>query len=346
MRGLLAPLVKLSIFLVVTIAATYLLAVTIANKNSGSTTSYKAIFTDVTSLNVGDDVRIAGVRVGSVTGLKIVNHNQAQVSFSVAKSRSLPKSTIAKIRYRNLIGQRFLEIDNGAGDPNDLLKAHQTIPASQTQNALDLTALFGGFQPLFQGLNPTEINSLSLSVIQTLQGEGGTIQLLLQQVGDVTNALADKDQIIGELIDNLNSLLTTVAQRDTELGDLVDQLQRFVSGLSADRTTIGNSIDSINALAASTTDLLIQSRPPLKADVVALTNLAGLLNKNSGDLASAIQTTPLIAGELTRTASYGSWFNFYLCQVTAATGINLPVVGTVLNPNYPLGGGARCAGTS
>ena len=346
MRGLLAPMVKLSIFLVVTIMATYLLAVTIANKTGGSTTSYKAIFTDVTSLNVGDDVRIAGVRVGSITGLKIVNRNQAEVSFTVAKSRSLPVSSIAEIRYRNLIGQRFLEIDDGAGDQNDLLKPHGVIPVGQTQNALDLTALFGGFQPLFQGLNPTEINQLSMSVIETLQGEGGTIELLLQQVGDVTNALADKDQVIGELIDNLNSLLTTVAQRDTELGDLVDQLQRFVSGLSDDRQTIGNSIDNINSLAASTTNLLIQARPPLQQDVTALTSLAANLNQNKGDLASAIQTTPLVAGELTRTASYGSWFNFYLCSVTAATGINLPVVGTVLNPNYPLGGGARCAGTS
>jgi len=281
-----------------------------------------------------------------VTGLKIVNRDQAQVSFTVARSRSLPKSVIAKIRYRNLIGQRFLEVDDGPGDQSDVLVPHGVIPVSHTQNALDLTALFGGFQPLFQGLNPTEINELSMSVIQTLQGEGGTIQLLLQQVGDVTNAVADKDQVIGELIDNLNSLLTTVAQRDSELGDLVDQLQRFVSGLSADRTTIGNSIDSINALTASTTDLLLQARPPLKADVTALTSLAANLNKNSGDLASAIQTTPLVAGELTRTASYGSWFNFYLCQVVAATGINLPAVGTVLNPNYPFGGGPRCAGTS
>ncbi len=346
MRGLLSPIIKLSIFLVVTIMATYLLAVTIANKSGGATTPYKAVFTDVTSLNVGDDVRIAGVRVGSITGLKIINHDQAQVSFDVSKSRTLPVSSIAKIRYRNLIGQRFLEIDDGAGDPNDLLKAHGTIPVAQTQNALDLTALFGGFQPLFQGLNPTEINELSLSVIQTLQGEGGTIELLLQQVGDVTNALADKDQVIGELIDNLNSLLTTVAQRSSELGDLVDQLQRFVSGLSADRTTIGNSIDNINSLAESTTNLLIQARPPLQQDVTALTNLAANLNKNSGDLASAIQTTPLVAGELTRTASYGSWFNFYLCQITAATGITLPVVGTVLNPSYPLAGGARCSGTS
>lgn len=346
MRGLLSPMIKLAIFLVVTIFATYLLAVTIANKNSQSTSPYKAIFTDVTSLNVGDDVRIAGVRVGSITGLKIVNRDQAEVSFTVAKSRSLPKSSIAEIRYRNLIGQRFLEIDDGAGDQNDLLKPHAVIPVTQTQNALDLTALFGGFQPLFQGLDPTEINQLSMSVIQTLQGEGGTIELLLQQVGDVTNALADKDQIIGELIDNLNSLLTTVAQRDGELGSLVDELQQFVSGLSADRTTIGNSIDNINSLAASTTNLLIQARPPLQQDVTALTSLAANLNKNSGDLASAIQTTPLIAGELTRTASYGSWFNFYLCQVSAATGINLPVVGTVLNPDYPLGGGARCSGTS
>ncbi len=330
-------------FLIVTIVATYLLAVTIQNRASGSTDSYNAIFSDVTSLNVGDDVRIAGVRVGSVTALKLVDRNDARVSFTVLKSRSLPKSVTAVIRYRNLIGQRYVEIDDGAGSPNDILKPHGTIPLSQTQPALDLTALFGGFQPLFQGLDPDEINQLSENVIQTLQGESGTIDGLLQNVGDLTNALADKDQVIGELIDNLNGVLSAVAQRDDELSSLVDNLQSFVSGLAQDRTQIGNSITGINELATTTTGLLSAARPALKTDIVALTNLASVLNQNSGDLASAIQNTPDIAGELTRTASYGSWFNFYLCSVGGS--VTLPVVGQQ-TVSSPLVTGARCSGTS
>ena len=77
--------------------------------------------------------------------------------------------------------------------------------------------LFQGFQPLVQGLDADEINQLSLEIIQTLQGEGGALELLLTHLADLTNALADKDQVIGDVIDNLSSVLNAVGERDTEL---------------------------------------------------------------------------------------------------------------------------------
>ncbi|PZS13975.1 MAG: MCE family protein [Pseudonocardiales bacterium] len=316
MRGLLAPLIKLVVFLVVTSFATYVLAATIANTSYGATKSYKAVFTDVAGLSLGDDVRIAGVRVGTVKDIKIVKHDLAQISFTVVKERSLPKSTHARLRYRNLIGQRYLDIVQGAGDPNDLLKNNGTIPQSQTANALDLTALFQGFQPLFTGLNADQINALSTEIIQSLQGEGGSLELLLTNLGDLTNAIADKDQVIGSVVDNLASVLTVVGDRDAELSNLILQLQGFISGLSADRNAIGNSIDSINALATSTAGLLTRVRGPLAKDIVDITALTANLNRNSATVQSVLQELPGTVATLVRTGSYGSWFNFYLCSVS------------------------------
>jgi phospholipid/cholesterol/gamma-HCH transport system substrate-binding protein len=322
MRGLLSPLLKLIIFLVVTSLATYVLAATIANTSFGSTTSYQADFQDVIGLQLGDDVRIAGVRVGSITDIKIVKHNTAQVSFTVQKNRPLPKSTEAHLRYRNLIGQRYLDIEQGAGDPNDMLKKNGTIPESQTFPALDLTALFQGFKPLFQGLNATEINKLSTEIIQTLQGEGGSFELLLGNLGDLTNAIADKDQVIGSVVDNLTSVLTAVGSRDTELSNLILQLQQFVTGLAQDRTVIGNSITGINALTTSTAGLLTQIRRPLAKDITDLTGFTNVLNKNSDTVQFVLRELPGTVATLIRTASYGSWFNFYLCTLSGT--ITLP----------------------
>jgi phospholipid/cholesterol/gamma-HCH transport system substrate-binding protein len=322
MRGLLSPLIKLIVFLVITTFATYVLGATIANTSYGSTVSYRADFSDAAGLDIGDDVRIAGVRVGSVMGIKIVNHNVAQVEFGVQKSRPLPTSVIARLRYRNLIGQRYIDIEQGVGDPNQILKRNGVIPLSQTQNALDLTTLFEGFQPLFQGLNATQINDLSSEIIQALQGEGGSIDLLLTNLADLTNTIADKDSVIGDLIDNLSSVLTAVGSRDTELSNLILQLQGFVSGLAQDRQTIGSSIDGINALATSTAGLLSQVRAPLAKDVVDLTALTNNLNANKGTIQFVVQhLAPTVAG-LIRTASYGSWFNFYLCSVSGV--VTLP----------------------
>ncbi|MCU1656681.1 MAG: Phospholipid/cholesterol/gamma-HCH transport system substrate-binding protein [Pseudonocardiales bacterium] len=343
MRGLLAPLIKLIVFLIVTAFATYVLGATIANTSYGSTTSYKAIFTDVAGLSVGDDVRIAGVRVGSVSGIKIVDHDLAQISFSVIKSRTLPKSSQAHLRYRNLVGQRYLDIEQGAGDANDLLTKGGTIPQSQTSNAVDLTALFNGFQPLFQGLNATQINSLSTEIIQVLQGEGGSLELLLTTLADLTNAIADKDQVIGSVIDNLSSVLTAVGNRDTELSNLIVQLQGFISGLSSDRFTIGNSIDSIYNLATSTAGLLGQIRAPLAKDVTDLTALTANLNKNSATVQNFLQQLPGTVAALIRTGSYGSWFNFYLCSISAD--VKLPTGGVLPVPiAQPRSTVQRCQG--
>lgn len=342
MRGLVSPLIKLVVFLIVTTFATYVLATTIANTSYGSTYSYKADFTDASGLQVGDDVRIAGVRVGSVSDIAIVDHDTAQVTFTVDKSRPLPISTLAHLRYRNLVGQRYLAIEQGPGDTNATLKPGSVIPESQTSPAVDLTVLFQGFQPLFEGLDADQINKLSGALIAALQGEGGSLDLLFQTLGDLSNSLANKDRLIGDVITNLNQLLTTVGDHAQQLDSLIVELKDFFSGLAQDRTTIGNSIDGINSLATSTAGLLTQVRGPLAQDVVDLTGLVGNLNR-SGDTISYVlqQMAPTVAG-LIRVASYGSWFNFYLCTVngtiTLPGGVPLHFGGT------PYSTAPRCSG--
>jgi phospholipid/cholesterol/gamma-HCH transport system substrate-binding protein len=343
-RGWIAPLIKLITFLVITALATYVLAATISNSAYGSTKSYKANFTEVSGLSIGDDVRIAGVRVGTVEDIAIkrdkTHHSYAQVSFNVAKSRPLPKSVVANMRYRNLVGQRYIDIEQGTGDPNDLMKAGDTIGRGHTHPAVDLTILFQGFAPLVQGLDSQEINKLSVEVIQTLQGEGGALEALLSNVAELTNALADKDQVIGDVIDNLTGVLDAVGSRDAELNDLIIQLKTFISGLAGDRTTIGNAIDGINRLATSTAGLLTQVRAPLAKDIKSITDLVDVLNANGSTITYVLQQLPPTVGALIRTASYGSWFNFYLCSLSGI--LTLP--GNVKIPlsNLANGNTARC----
>jgi phospholipid/cholesterol/gamma-HCH transport system substrate-binding protein len=325
-RGLAGPLVKLIIFLVVTAMATLVLAGIISNSLSGDTVSYKALFTDATGVQEGDDVRIAGVRVGTVDSVQLIRKGGqqtqksiAEVGFSVLKSRPLPASTEVTIRYRNLVGQRYLNITQGAGDSTAVLKAGGTIPIDQTQPALDLTVLFGGFKNIVAGLSADQVNQLSNEIVLSLQGEGGAIQNLFGTVADLTNSLADKDQVIGDVIDNLSTVLTTLDAHDAQLTDLIVQLRRFVSGLAADRTALGNAIVGVNNLSTRTSNLLTNVRAPLAKDVKDLTGLVGVLNDNQGGpngLQSLITELPPTVAGLIRTATYGSWFNFYLCDVT------------------------------
>ena len=341
MRGFVAPLVKLVIFLVVTALMTYVLGATIANSAFGSTSSYWANFSDVTGLQLGDDVRIAGVRVGTVKNIKLEHPKHelayAHVEFTVQKSSPLPKSTLINIRYRNLVGQRYLDVQQGAGNPNDVLAPGSTIPQNHTSPAVDLTVLFQGFGPLTKGLSAPEINKLSYEVIQTLQGEGGALESMLSTIADLTNALADKDKVIGDVINNLSSVLQTVGQRDNELKNLIIELNDFFTGLANDRGTIGNAITGVNRLAQSTSNLLTQVRGPFKQDVKSITGLIDVLNRNSSTLTYVIKQLPPTVGALIRTASYGSWFNFYLCAGSGTLvlpGKKIPL-NDVLDSNAP-----------
>ncbi|MHA3702652.1 MCE family protein [Jatrophihabitans sp. YIM 134969] len=338
-RGILAPLIKLIAFVVVTVLATYVLVATIGNTGGEDASTYRARFTDVTGLLVGDDVRVAGVQVGKIERIAVVDHNQAEVSFSVVKSRPLPTSVIAAIKYRNLVGQRYLDISQGAGAPGTTLAANAEIPVSQTRNALDLTVLFAGFKPLFEGLDATSINDLSKEIIDIFQGQGGTISALFEQTAQLTDAIADKDAVIGNLITNLDSLLTTVNSRDTQLNSLITQLRSWVGGLAQDRVQIGQSLDGINALTSTTAGFLQVIRPPLAQDIKDVQALSKNINAQSDVYSGVLQRLPVKVAALTRTATYGSWFNFYLCEFNATLTLG-PIS---LSPNITTAS-SRCNG--
>src|SRR5690606_30240848 len=115
------------------------------------TATYTARFSDATLLLENDDVRIAGVRVGQVTDVRVADRNQAEVVFEVDADRRLPAQTMATVRFRNLVGQRYVALDPGpASGHDDVWRANGTgrIPWEQTRPAADLTELFNGFKPL------------------------------------------------------------------------------------------------------------------------------------------------------------------------------------------------------
>jgi phospholipid/cholesterol/gamma-HCH transport system substrate-binding protein len=335
-RRIAAPLTKLLAFAAATVVLTGLLAQTLGAWGPGGTT-YRARFTDVTGLLVGDDVRVAGVKVGRVSAIDLAG-TVAEVSFTVDDQVPLATTVRAKIRYRNLVGQRYLALV-AAPDGSQRLRPDGLIPLAQTTPALDLTVVFNGFRPLFVGLTPDDVNRFAYEIIQVLQGEGGTVANLLRRTASLTGALADRDAAIGRVVDNLGAVLATLAQRDTALDETIVRLRQFVSGLAADRTAIGDAISSIDDLATATGTLLRDVRPDLAQDVTLLNKLAGTLNDNTEVIEDTLRRLPDRYTALTGTASTGSWFNFFLCDFDGRVGL-LPGVDAA-TPRFG-SGAARC----
>lgn len=332
-------LVKLVAFALVTLLLTVLLGQTLGSFSFGGT-SYRARFTDVTGLLPGDDIRIAGVRVGRVDEIRVVENAVAEVTLTITEDVPLTTSAQAKIRYRNLIGQRYVALTEGpgAGPP---LRPDGLIPLTQTTPALDLTTLFNGFRPLFTALTPEDVNKLAYEIIQVLQGEGGTVSSLLARTASLTNTLADRDAVIGRVVTNLNSVLATLDDRDTELDQTIRSLQQFVSGLADDREAIGDALVNLGRLTGTTAALLADARPAIAADVTELGELAGTLNRNAAVLDSTLGRLPGRYDALTRTASHGSWLNFFMCDFDGR--VSVAGQGGVSPANFS-SSAARCAG--
>ncbi|MGO3328238.1 MCE family protein [Gordonia sp. (in: high G+C Gram-positive bacteria)] len=324
MRGIIAPLVKLIVFAVVTVIATAMLGLTIANAGGGGRTGFKAVFTDAAMLNAGDEVRIAGVRVGQVESVEITDRNKALVTFNVDRD-SLPASTNVYIRYRNLTGLRYVALEKGPGEANESVGKDYTFgtdpKVENTHPAVNLTELFNGFKPLFKQIEPGDIDKLAETIIKVFQGDmDTTISQLVSQTSELTNALADKDQVIGDMITNLTKVLDTVNRNDKEFSSLLVNTEKLVTGLAAQRGSIGSAVSSVSNLTTVTGSILSKSRPAIQGDIAGIKSLSDQLNSREGDLKQALTNLPVKLQKIGRAATFGSWFQFYMCGIDVRAG--------------------------
>lgn len=340
-----SALVKLIIFCTLTGLMTLVLALTLSNGTLGATDEYKALYTDVTGVAKGDDVRIAGVSVGSISDIEIVDKDKALVTFGVEPGTKLTQNTTATLRFRNLVGQRYMSLAQGSEGAKAPLKVGSTIPLERTQEALDLNVLLNGFKPVFEALSPADTNKFAFEIVQTLQGESGNVETLLATTSSLTNTLAGRDQLIGDVVTNLSDVLDNLGNRDTELKTTIDTLQQFVSGLKDDRNAILNSLDSISALTEETADLLVKGRPDITADIKQLRRLTGNLSKpkNLTQISDSIQILPIKLTKVSNQASNGSLFNFYVCQLNVEfEGVPNPLQDLLAPIQSAVTGGERC----
>lgn len=337
MKSIAAPLTKLIIFALITVITTSLLALTIANAGGDGDAKFKAVFDDATLLNPGDDVRIAGVRVGQVDSVEVYDRNKAMVTFNVDRDR-LPDGTQLYIRYRNLTGLRYLALERGAGDPSKTVPQGHTFGLgdddTSTHPPVNLTALFNGFRPLFQQLSADDVNKLAEQIMKVFDGQGGSITRLVSDTADLTNAIADKDKVIGELIGNLTKVLDTVNKNDEQFTSLLDNTEKLVTGLAAQRGSVGSAISSVSSLTSVTANILGATRPSIQGDIAGLKALSDEINKRDKDIEETLTNLPVKLQKIGRAATFGSWFQFYLCGIDIVAGTGKSTVLT--KPLVPL----------
>ncbi|MES3636600.1 MCE family protein [Mycobacterium intracellulare] len=312
---LMAALWRLGVFVIACGLGTLALFLVFAQLRFQPETTYTAKFINVTGLKTGDFVRIAGVEVGKVKQISVrADDNVVDVQFSTDNTVVLTEGTKALIRYDNLIGDRYLQLQEAAGGLSRL-HAGQTIPVDRTEPALDLDALIGGFRPLFRALDPVQVNALTGQLIQAFQGQGAAIDSVFAETAAVTSTLADRDVLIGQVVVNLNTVLNSLGNQSDQVDKTVTSLAGLLERLAARKTDISTSLAYTNAAAQSVADLLGQARLPFKATVEQSDRADSIVLADHDYFDDLLNTLPDAYKTLGRQGLYGNYFTFYLCDV-------------------------------
>jgi phospholipid/cholesterol/gamma-HCH transport system substrate-binding protein len=180
---------------------------------------------------------------------------------------------------------------------------------------LDLDALIGGFRPLFRALDPNQVNALSGELISAFQGQGASIGSFLTHTATLTSALADRDQLIGQVVVNLNTVLGSLAGQGDQFAKTVDSLSSLVEGLESRKEDLSAGLAYANAGAATLSDLLVQIRPPLRDTVTQTDRVASTVLADKDYFDDLLNTLPDAYRILGRQALSGDYFGFYLCEL-------------------------------
>ena len=302
-----ASLVKVLAFSVVCVIFTVLLGVKLANSRLfADTYDLKAAFTDATGVMAGDAVKLAGVDVGRVTAAEIKD-GVALVTFNVDTNLDLAKDTVIGIRWRNVVGQRFLYVY--PGDDDEQLSENDVIPTSQTEDVADIGEFLNRAGPILKAIDPEQANAFLDAMNTALEGNEGDVRNLIDQGAILAKELGATDQEIESLLVNADKIMHAFANQDDAIRHIIDDLDT-VGGMLARRT------DEVNALVTDFAEvqtqldtLLKRSSSNIDGTIDNLNVVAATLANNKADLAETLRTTPMGVAGYFQTTSWGEWFN-------------------------------------
>ena len=332
-RGALAGL---SIFMVVAVVLTWMVYVTLRRDVAGSTVPYAAMFTDVFGLREGDDVRMAGVRVGRVEKIEL-HGDLAKVSFDVQSDQQVLGTTVASVTYQNIVGQRYLGLSLGeTGDPG-ALPAGSVIPLERSDPSFDVTTLLNGYEPLFSLLNPRDADNLTKGVIESLQGDEASITALVDQTSRLTDSFAGRDEELGAVITDLNTVMANLARHNDSLDQVLTQVQSAVATFDRQRPELVQSTGSMARVVRQLSEITDEVYPSLNELVVREPGFTQHMVGIEPQLAFTGANLPLLLKGFARITSEGAYANAYACDLNATgffPGLNdvVPIVVDAATP--------------
>lgn len=283
MKSVLRPALLISLFGAAMVGVLVLTMATLNRPVAGSTTKYRADFTEISGLREGDDVRILGVAVGKVEKIELsqaANHTSslARVTFTVLDDYTLTTASDVAVRYQNLAGNRYLAVDNDATDAGDpgqpvVLAANATIGLEHTIPSFDITTIFNGLKPVLSTMNTDQINHFAESALAVVQGDGSGLDGLLDSVDTLIGLANDRQTVLTTLVTNLGELSAQVDGKSAQLTDTITLLNDLMGALLGLNDKLETMQDKSAAVATNLNALLasVGFTPVENPDLEAIT---------------------------------------------------------------------------
>lgn len=326
--------IRLSVLTALGLASLAALAIEIGQLDGAAgafadTYEVSAEFTDATGLTSGDEVRLAGVRIGKVGGVD-VERGTAIVSMNIDERYAVPEGSRMELAWKNLLGQRFVRIvppaDAVPGGPG--LEPETRLTAAETSDAADLSLLLNNTEPLFAQLDVPRLNSVMSTLAAAMAGRESTYA---EGISDAKVLLAELDtrrEAIDRSLVNLDTIITGIAERDEEVSRFLVAFASTAETLAASSGDVGLAVSQLDTLVSVADDVLTASVDDLDVVIDQSIDILDTVVANADSLEEGIRTLPWATAAITRVTAHGNWFQVYARGVGVVNAfVNEPVIG-------------------
>lgn len=291
---------------------------------------YQAVFAEGSGLKSGDQVRVAGVRVGEVTKIRL-DGNQVLVSFR-AKGVHLTAQTTAAIKVKTMLGNKFLAVDPvGSGSLSG------PIPLSRTTTPYDVNAAVSDFSNTLETIDTKQLEQSFDALTAAFKDTPKSVRKMVGGLTDLSRTISSRDDDLGNLLEATKGVSGTLADRNDELAKLINDGSDLLGELQRRRNAVHALFAGTASLGEQLHGLVDDNDKTLQPALAKLDRVTAILNRNQSNLDKALKELGPYYKVFASATGQGRWVDAYLCGLFDKNGD--PVLeNDVLRNCYPPGG--------
>ncbi|MGP4022245.1 MCE family protein [Actinomadura sp. 3N407] len=274
----------------------------------GGGTTYDAYFSEAAGLKPDQEVRVAGVKVGKVTGVELEG-DKVKVTFRV-KDTWVGDSSRAAIMIKTLLGSKYLQLDPLGAREQD---PDRPIPLERTIAPYDVTTAFQDLGRTFEQLDTAALAASLETISTTFEDTPASVRVALKGLSSLSNTIASRDAELAQLLTGTKQLSGTIAAQNDQFKTLFEDGNLLLAELRRRRQAIHAMLVGTRRLSAELVGLVGDNRRTLGPTLASLGKVTDLLERNQKNLDRTLETAAPYLRLVGNTTGNGRWVDGYLC---------------------------------